>query len=196
MVFVVIEGFSGTGKTTLSKGLERRGWLRLTESAHAVPAEVPLGDKADTFADFSLTGASLEYSSVIAGSRDKRSIVADGYLLSDLSYARIRYDMGKSKAFPALFDLVKGILSDEKIRPDLYVLLKAERETIDQRQGRKSARERNLNGYFQTRYYTAIEELHRGLGQTDVEEVHTDTDLSETLERLVGLLRRRGLLGD
>ncbi len=66
MAFVVLEGFSGTGKTTLAKGLESMGWVRLQESAHAVPRDVPVADRADTAADFSLLGATLIYSSIIS----------------------------------------------------------------------------------------------------------------------------------
>jgi len=59
MAFIVLEGFSGTGKTSLAMGLERRGWLRLQESAHAVPKDVPVAERADTAADFSLLGATM-----------------------------------------------------------------------------------------------------------------------------------------
>src|SRR5713226_8782971 len=66
MAFIVLEGFSGTGKTSLASGLERQGWLRLQESAHAVPKDVPVADRADTPADFSLLGATMVYSSIIS----------------------------------------------------------------------------------------------------------------------------------
>lgn len=194
MPFVVIEGFSGTGKTTLSKGLEKMGWLRLAESAHVVPKSVPVADRADTFADFSLVGATLEYSSLIAASRPRRRIVAEGYLLSDLSYARIRYDLGKSDAFPALLALVKRVLAEPRLRPDLYIMLKAGQDTIIGRQERKNLRERNLSEFFQTRYYTAIDELHSRLGEDKVEVVFTDSDLQQTLGTVVSLLRRRKLI--
>ena len=87
MTFIVLEGFSGTGKTSLALGLEKRGWVRLQESAHAVPRDVPVADRADTAADFSLLGATMTYSSVVSKLRGTRKIVSEGYLLSDLAYA-------------------------------------------------------------------------------------------------------------
>ena len=33
-------------------GLEKQGWLRLQESAHAVPKDVPVAERAATAADF------------------------------------------------------------------------------------------------------------------------------------------------
>src|SRR5437879_1117050 len=134
MTFVVLEGFSGTGKTSVATGLERQGWLRLQESAHAVPKDVPLADRADTPADFSLLGATMVYSSVISNLRKSRNIVSEGYLLSDLAYAKIRYDLRTSEAYPAMLLMSKRMLEVPALRPDLYVLLKAGSGTIDQRQ--------------------------------------------------------------
>lgn len=193
-MFIVIEGFSGTGKTSLAKGLEERGWLRLAESAHVVPREVPVADRADTYADYSLVGATMQYSSIIANNRDRRDIVSEGYLLGDLAYARIRYDLGKSDAFPVLLTLVKRILSDKRMQPDLYILLKARTETINHRQVAKDERERNLTEYFQNRYYSAITEIHERLEQDRVEVVPSDSDASETLGEILRILKRKGLV--
>jgi len=193
LTFLVLEGFSGTGKTSLASGLERLGWLRLTESAHVVPKDVPVADRADTNADFSLLGATMVYSSVISGSRSSRDIVSEGYLLSDLAYARIRYDLKKSTAFPAMLAVCREILSDPVMKPDLYIILEAGAETIGTRQMRKDERDRNLTDFFRTRYYTALDEIHGDLGERNVERVQTDSDMELTLESILGLLRRRKL---
>lgn len=192
MVFVALEGFSGTGKTTIAKWMEKKGWLRIAESAHVVPRQVPVADRADTFADYSLVGATMQYCSVISMNRDKRNIVAEGYLLSDLAYARIRYELGKSEAFPALLSLVKRIVADRETRPDLYILLKAGSDTISRRQKRKNERERNVNEFFRSRYYTAIEELHRRLDQKEVEVIRTDLTRRQTLSQISAALKSRG----
>lgn len=193
MVFVVIEGFSGTGKTSLAKALEKKGWMRLAESAHVVPKRVPVAERADTPADYSLLGATMVYSSIIAGLREKRKIVSEGYLLSDLAYARIRYDLEKSDAFPSMLQICKDMLRNEKLRPDLYVLLQAEDVTIDERQQRKNRRERNATEFFRTRYYSAIAEIHEKLGEDKVEKIRTDSDLSATLNAILAALKKRRL---
>ena len=159
MTFIVLEGFSGTGKTTLAMGLERKGWLRLQESAHAVPRDVPVADRADTAADFSLLGATMAYSSVISKMRRTRNVVSEGYLLSDLAYAKIRHELRKSDAFPTMMETVRGVLAELTLRPDLYILLKAGTETISSRQLGKEEREKNVNEFFRARYYTALEEI-------------------------------------
>ena len=194
MVFVVLEGFSGTGKTTLAKGLEKKGWLRLAESAHAVPKHVPVADRADTFADFSLLGATMVYSSAISKLRQKKKIVSEGYLLSDLAYARIRYDLKKSDAFPAMLTMCKSILSDPVMRPDLYILLKARTETIGARQMKKNRREQNMDDFFRTRYYSAIREIHERIGEEKLVTVFTDLNSKATLAAIIALLRKRKLI--
>jgi thymidylate kinase len=194
MAFIVLEGFSGTGKTSLAGGLERLGWLRLQESAHAVPKDVPVADRADTPADFSLLGATMGYSSIISKLRQSRNIVSEGYLLSDLAYAKIRFELKKSEAFPAMLTMCRSILQEPAMRPDLYVLLKAGPETIDVRQRNKDERERNMTEFFRTRYYTALAEIHDELGEKNTEIVETDSDLDVTLQRILDVLRRRKVL--
>jgi len=194
LVFIVLEGFSGTGKTSLAKELEAKGWLRLAESAHVVPSQVPVADRADTYADYSLVGATMQYCSIIASNREKRDIVSEGYLLGDLAYARIRYDLGRSDAFPVMLTLVKRILSDDKMQPDLYVLLKARPETISRRQVTKDEREKNLTEFFQQRYYTAITDIHARLGQSQLETVYTDGGQTETLAEILRVLKEKGLV--
>jgi thymidylate kinase len=194
LVFVALEGFSGTGKTSLATGLERMGWLRLAESAHVLPKEIPVADRADTYADFSLVGATLQYCSVIARNREKRNIVSEGYLLGDLAYARVRYDLNKSDAFPVLLTLVKKVLTDKMMQPDLYLLLKAKTDTIGKRQLAKDERDKNLSDFFQEHYYSAIMEMHERLGQDKLEVVYTDADPEKTLTTILRVLREKGLV--
>ena len=193
MTFIVLEGFSGTGKTTLATALERKGWLRLAESAHVVSSQVPLAERADTFSDYSLVGATMQYCSVIARSRRKREIVAEGYLLSDLAYALIRYELGKSSAFPHLVALARRILSDRELEPDLYFILRARSSTISRRQGEKNKREKSVSEFFRKRYYTAIEHLHGELEQGNFEMMNTDGDAEKTLAKMLEKMNIRGL---
>jgi thymidylate kinase len=194
LAFLVLEGFSGTGKTTLAKGLERQGWLRLQESAHAVPAEVPVADRADTQADYSLLGATMLYSSIIAKSRQRRNVVSEGYLLSDLAYARIRYDLKQSLAYPSMLAVCRDILRDPSMRPDLYIVLEARTETINDRQQRKNAREQNLTEFFRTGYYSTLAEIHEQLDERNVEKVYTDSDMNATLDKILGVLRSKNVI--
>lgn len=194
MAFIALEGFSGTGKTSLAIGLERLGWLRLQESAHAVPRDVPVADRADTSADFSLLGATMVYSSLISKFRETRNIVSEGYLLSDLAYAKIRYELKKSDAYPSMVSMCRRMLQQPKLRPDLYILLKAGPETIDRRQRVKDDRERNVTEVFRTRYYTALAEIHRELGEEKTEVVETDSDLEVTLRAILDVLNKHKVM--
>lgn len=194
LAFVVLEGFSGTGKTTLAKGLEEKGWLRLPESAHIVPKWVKLADRADTFADYSLLGATLSYCPLISEMRPKQNLVSEGYLLGDLAYARIRYDLGRSKAFPEMLEICRHVLSHEALRPDLYIRLQARSDTIETRQKVKDERDKNLTEFFRTRYYTALEELHSELGESRTETIYTDSDTAHTLEEILEVLESKGVL--
>jgi len=192
LTFIVLEGFSGTGKTTLAKTLERRGWLRLAESAHAVSSEIPVGERADTFSDYSLVGATMQYASIIARSRRERDIVAEGYFVSDLAYALIRYDLRKSAAFPHLLEMVRKILRERVLQPDLYLLLRAHSATIRRRQEEKNEREKNVSKFYRERYYTAIEHIHAELGQRNLEIVNTDSVPGRTLARITVKLKSHG----
>jgi len=194
MVFIVLEGFSGTGKTSLAMGLEGLGWLRLQESAHAVPKDVPVADRADTAADFSLLGATMMYSSVISKLRHTRNIVSEGYLLGDLAYAKIRYELKKSDAYPDMVSMVKRVLEVPAMRPDLYIVLKARTETINHRQTNKGERERNVTEFFRTRYYTALDEIHKELKEEKVEVVETESDLEGTLQNILEILGRHKVI--
>jgi len=194
MAFVVLEGFSGTGKTSLAMSLERQGWLRLPESAHAVPKDVPVADRADTAADFSLLGATMMYSSVISKLRATRNIVSEGYLLADLAYAKIRYELKKSDAYPSMVSMVRRVLGEPAMRPDLYILLRAGPQTIDVRQSRKDDREKNVTDYFRTRYYTALAEIHAELKEERTEAVETDSDLDVTLHGIMEILERHRVI--
>ena len=190
----MLEGFSGTGKTSLAMGLESRGWLRLQESAHAVPKDVPVAERADTAADFSLLGATMMYSSVITKLRMTRNIVSEGYLLGDLAYAKIRYELKKSNAYPSMVSIVKRILQEPALRPDLYILLEAGQETIDTRQKSKDDRERNPTEFFRTRYYTALSEIHDEMNEKNIEAVKTDSHVDATLSQILQILARRKVI--
>jgi len=194
MAFIVLEGFSGTGKTSLAMGLERRGWLRLQESAHAVPKDVPVAERADTAADFSLLGATMVYSSIISKLRGTRNIVSEGYLLGDLAYAKIRYELKKSDAYPSMVAMVRRILQEPAMRPDLYILLEAGQETIDTRQRSKDDRDRNPTEFFRARYYTALAEIHDEMNEKNVEAVRTDSDIDATLQNILQTLGRRRVI--
>jgi len=194
MAFIVLEGFSGSGKTSLAMELERLGWLRLQESAHAVPKDVPVADRADTAADFSLLGATMVYASLISTLRTKRNIVSEGYLLGDLAYAKIRYELKKSDAYPAMVSMVRRILEEPAMKPDLYILLKAGPETIDNRQSRKDEREKNVTEFFRTRYYSALAEIHADLKEEKSEMVETDSDVEATLRDVLQVLGKRKVI--
>jgi deoxyadenosine/deoxycytidine kinase len=194
MAFVVLEGFSGSGKTTLARHLERRGWLRLQESAHALPEHVPVADKGDTYSDYSLLGATMTYASTICRMRETRDIVSEGYLLSDLAYAKIRFELKKSKAYPSMLSLCRELLADARMRPDLYVLLEAKHETLHNRQVEKKERDRNTTGYFRARYYTALAEVHHELKETRIEKVYTDSDAERTLAVVLAVMRKMGVI--
>src|SRR2546426_3951703 len=166
--------------------------MRLAESAHAVSSEIPVGERADTFSDYSLVGATMQYASIIAMSRRERDIVAEGYFLSALAYALIRYDLRKSAAFPHLLEMVGKILRERVLRPDLYLLLRAHSATIRRRQEEKNEREKNVSKFFRERYYTAIEYIHGELGQRNLEIVNTDSDTDRTLSRIMAKLKSHG----
>jgi len=191
MAFVVLEGFSGTGKTTIARHLEKRGWLRFQESAHALPNHVPVADRGDTSSDYSLVGATLTYTSTIFRARGIRNLVSEGYLLSDLAYAKIRFELKKSKAFPILYDLCREVLTIPAMRPDLYVLLEARPETIGDRQGGKNERDRNSTEYFRTRYYSALAEIHRKLNEIRTVRVFTDSSSERTLEEVLAAISKK-----
>ena len=193
MAFVVLEGFSGTGKTTLAQRLEKLGWLRLQESAHALPDHVPVADRGDTYSDYSLLGATLTYSSAISRLRETRGLVSEGYLLSDLAYAKIRFELKKSTAYPALLAFSREVLTNPKLRPDLYIILEAGRNTLHHRQAGKKERDRNMTGLFRTRYYTALAEIHKELGEWSVERVYTDSDFKATLRMVLAIMKKRNV---
>lgn len=194
MAFIVLEGFSGTGKTSLAIELERRGWLRLQESAHAVPRDIPVADRADTAADFSLLGATMMYSSIISKLRKTKNIVSEGYLLGDLAYAKVRFELEMSQAYPSMMAICRRILQEPSLTPDLYILLKAGSETIDLRQRGKDERERNVTETFRTRYHTALAEIHEELGQARPVEVETDSDVEASLRRILEVLSSRRVI--
>lgn len=191
MAFIVLEGFSGTGKTTLAQGLESRGWLRMQESAHAVPRDVPVAERADTAADFSLFGATMIYSSIIAKQRTSKNIVSEGYLLGDLAYAKVRFELKKSHAYPSMLAMCRNVLDEAAMRPDLYIVLRAGPEVIWLRQRNKEERERNETEFFRSRYYTALEEIHSELNENRTEVVQTDSDTEATLVNILEILEKR-----
>jgi len=193
MVFVVLEGFSGTGKTTLARRLEKQGWVRLQESAHTLPDHVPVADRGDTYSDYSLLGATLTYSSAISKLRETRDVIAEGYLLSDLAYAKIRFELKKSTAYSAMLAICREVLTHPKMRPDLYVLLEARHGTPYDRQAGRKERGRNTTGFFRVRYYTALAEIHRELDEKNLERVYTDPDPRTTLKAVLAAMNKRNV---
>ncbi len=193
MTFVVLEGFSGVGKTTLARRLEKRGWLRLQESAHALPRHVPVAERGDTLSDFSLLGATLAYSSTIARMRKSRAVVSEGYLLSDLAYSKMRFELKRSAAYPAMLALCKEALSSPALRPDLYVLLEAGERT--RRAGPPGVKDDCIGpvDFFRSRYYSALAEIHGELGERNVESVRTGPTAGSTLSRVLAAMSRRGV---
>ncbi|MGD0395511.1 MAG: hypothetical protein ABSB26_01195 [Nitrososphaerales archaeon] len=193
MAFLVLEGFSGTGKTTLARHLEEQGWLRLQESAHALPDHVPVADQGDTYSDYSLLGTTLAYSSAISMLRETRDMVSEGYLLSDLAYAKIRFELKKSTAYPAMLTVCREVLKNPRIRPDLYIILEARHSTLHNRQVGKKERGRRMAELFRVRYYTALAEIHKDLSELNVEKAYTDSDSRVTLKAVLALMKKRNV---
>jgi len=192
MTFLVLEGFSGTGKTTLARHLEALGWLRLQESAHALPDNVPVADRGDTYSDYSLLGATLAYASTISTLRRVRDLVSEGYLLSDLAYAKVRFEMRKSSAYPAMLTVCREVLSNAEMKPDLYILLETRRDSLRSRNiGKK---EIDVSGFSMTSYYSALEEIHKELGERNIENVYTDSDSEVTLKEVLAIIKKRDVL--
>jgi thymidylate kinase len=136
----------------------------------------------------------MVYSSIISKTRETKNIVSEGYLLSDLAYARIRFDLNSSKAYPSMLDIVREILAEPTMRPDLYILLEARPDTIHNRQKKKDDRERNVTEFFRTRYYSALAEVHSELKEDSIEKVYTDEDMRVTLDAIISVLRKRKVI--
>ncbi len=185
----MLEGFSGTGKTTLAKMLEARDWMRLQESAHALPDHVPVLDKGDTRSDYSLLGATLAYVSTVSRMRKDRNVVSEGYLLSDLAYAKVRMALGLSSAYPSMLSICREVLADGCARPDLYVQLSSR----PGESGTKVPATGAAKELFRTRYYEALSEVHTELGETDVVSLSTEPDAASTLDKVLAVIKERGL---
>lgn len=194
MVFIVLEGYSGTGKTSLAKMLERDGWLRITESAHSLPPDIPVADRADTYSDYALLGQVLTSTPRIRRLRSRRRLVAEGYFLSDLAYFKIRQTLGLSSAFPRIYRLVSEIMKDQNLAPDLYILLEADSGEIGRRQERKRARDRNESTYFFEKYYEFIKEFHKALNQPNYTVMESHPRTSQTYRQIRDILSQRQLL--
>jgi len=115
-------------------------------------------------------------------------------LLGDLAYAKIRYELKKSDAYPSMVAMVRRILQEPAMRPDLYILLEAGQETIDTRQRSKDDRDRNPTEFFRARYYTALAEIHDEMNEKNVEAVRTDSDIDATLQNILQTLGRRRVI--
>jgi len=194
LTFLVLEGFSGTGKTALARLFERDGWLRIPESAHLVPEHVPLADRANTLADYALVGAVLSAAYRIAQERTARNIVAEGYLLSDLAYFKVRETLGTSTAFIPIRALVHEVLRDARLVPDLYAVLRISPVELHRRQARKAHRDRLQNQYFAEKYYEFLAELHHEFGDPPQVEVSANAGDEATYQALRRILADCGLL--
>ena len=137
----------------------------------------------------------MTYTSTISRLRGMRDLVSEGYLLSDLAYAKIRFELKKSTAYPAMLALCRELLLVPGMRPDLYLLLEAGPETIGDRQAGKNARDRNSTEFFRARYYSALAEIHDELEETKVEKVYTDSHAERTLEEVIAAMKKRKVIG-
>lgn len=196
LTFLVLEGFSGTGKTSLADLFERDGWLRITESAHMIPQEIPVAEKANTYSDYALIGQVLTATYRIAEARGAKRIVAEGYFLSDLAYFKIRHALKLSQAYPILYTLTRSLLQDSRLRPDLYILLRADEDEIIKRQAHKVIRDRLQNRYFMTKYYEFIREFHQEFDQPNYVEVNSNSNDRQTYERIQEALQVHNLAGE
>ncbi|HKT22468.1 MAG TPA: hypothetical protein VJR06_07675, partial [Nitrososphaerales archaeon] len=107
---------------------------------------------------------------------------------------KIRYELKKSNAYPSMVTMVRNMLQDDALRPDLYILLRAGQDTINHRQMVKDERERNESDFFRTRYYSALAEIHQDLGESKIEEVETDSHVEATLRSILEILERRKVI--
>lgn len=191
MAFIVLEGFSGTGKTTIANMFEKKNWLHITESAHAIAQEIPVADRGDVYSDYSLIGATLRNSGIIAGNRRKRNIVGEGYFVSDLAYAMIRQRRGLSEAASEFFPIVHNVIKKKRLQPDLYVLLTASDRSILRRQRLKSDRDRLTNRFFMDNFNTIIMDLHQLFGHKNVVAVSNDKGREATFRNIREIMKKR-----
>nr|WP_276977297.1 hypothetical protein [Ferrimicrobium acidiphilum] len=191
MTFVVLEGFSGTGKTTIANALEQLGWMHLTESAHAISADIPLADRGDVYSDYSLMGATLKTCGVIANNRARRNIVSEGFLVNDLTYSLIRQKRGQSDAAAEFFSIVGNVLRRPALKPDLYAILMADEKAIMKRQKLKSDRDRLTNKFFRKTFYQTLNDLHELFGHKNTLVVKTDSGKDAAVKEILKAISRR-----
>ncbi len=122
-------------------------------------------------------------------------MIAEGFILSDLAYAKARFELKKSTAYPTMLALCREVLAIPRMRPDLYVLLDAGPETIDDRQVRKNGKDRNATEIFRAMYYKALAEIHQELNETNIERVRTDSEVEKTLDVILAALKMKGVAG-
>jgi thymidylate kinase len=91
--------------------------------------------------------------------------------------------------------LCREVLAIPRMRPDLYVLLDAGPETIDDRQVRKNGKDRNATEIFRAMYYKALAEIHQELNETNIERVRTDSEVEKTLDVILAALKMKGVAG-
>ena len=190
LTFVVLEGFSGTGKTTVANALEQIGWLHLTESAHTVSVDIPLADRADIYSDYSLFGATLKTTGIIAHNRDRRNIVSEGFLVNDLTYSLIRQKRGQSDAASEFFSIVGSVLNKPALKPDLFVILMADEKAIMKRQKLKSDRDRLTNRFFRDTFYQTLNDLHALFGHRNTIVIRTDKGKDEAVKEILDSVAR------
>lgn len=75
-------------------------------------------------------------------------MISEGYLLSYLAYAKIRFELKKSTAYPAMLALSRDVFAMTEVRLDLYYPSGGKIRHISKQKGGGRIRRQKLGGYF------------------------------------------------